>query len=79
MYLKMERNNSWAESGPTVSVRCSLSTDASVGKREILYDDDVSSPRPSITSFIYSFPIPSPDLKSIGNKPKICLLISNKC
>lgn len=52
------------ESGPDVSVRCSISTSPSVYERENLYEN-YRSPQPSLMSFQFTFPIPI-DFRAIG-------------
>jgi len=64
--LNNDRLNSWAESGPTPSIKSSLlSTEPSVEHRQQTYQNFIS-PQPSLNSFAFNFPIPSPDLRQIG-------------
>ena len=66
MYGQIDaRANSQAESGPPLSLKCSISTEASVGERELIYDN-LHSLEPSISSFDFSYPAPSPDFQEIG-------------
>lgn len=75
MYAQLRysgRMDSWAESGPSPSLKSSpLSTAPSVQQREHLFDN-YRSPEPSLTSFAFSFPPPSPDLSQIGKHFEIC-------
>uniref|UniRef100_A0A915A4Y1 Potassium channel domain-containing protein n=1 Tax=Parascaris univalens TaxID=6257 RepID=A0A915A4Y1_PARUN len=66
-YRRQFKTSSWTESGPSVeaSVHCSLSTEQSVYERRAMYDN-YRSPVPSLTSFEFEFPIPSPDLHVIA-------------
>ncbi|CAI4231199.1 unnamed protein product [Auanema sp. JU1783] len=59
------RGASWDESGPSLSEHCSLSTEPSVYARQA-YWDNYQSPDPSVTSFEYEFPLPSPDYAEIA-------------
>ncbi|KAL3101105.1 hypothetical protein niasHS_001565 [Heterodera schachtii] len=60
------RADSWAESGPTPSVPSSTpSTAPSVRQRELIYEQ-FRSPQPSLTSFAFTFPPPSPNLRQIA-------------
>nr|CAD2124197.1 unnamed protein product [Meloidogyne enterolobii] len=64
--LNNDRLNSWAESGPTPSIKSSLlSTEPSVEHRQQTYQNFIS-PQPSLNSFAFNFPIPSPDLRQIA-------------
>uniref|UniRef100_A0A914Z6S0 Potassium channel domain-containing protein n=1 Tax=Panagrolaimus superbus TaxID=310955 RepID=A0A914Z6S0_9BILA len=65
-WLNNRRGGSSIESGPDISFHCSLSTSPSVTAREFMYAN-FHSPDPSIQSFKFSFPLPSPDLRSIAN------------
>lgn len=66
MRLRLDaRGGSWDESGPSLSEHCSLSTEPSVHIRQA-YWDDFRSPDPSVTSFQFDFPLPSPDYTAIG-------------
>uniref|UniRef100_A0A1I8B396 Uncharacterized protein n=1 Tax=Meloidogyne hapla TaxID=6305 RepID=A0A1I8B396_MELHA len=68
MYSRLNdgRLNSWAESGPTPSIKSSpLSTEPSIEHRQQNYQNFIS-PQPSLTSFAFNFPIPSPDLRKIA-------------
>uniref|UniRef100_A0A0N5A490 Ion_trans_2 domain-containing protein n=1 Tax=Parastrongyloides trichosuri TaxID=131310 RepID=A0A0N5A490_PARTI len=73
MYERFQnRENSWIESGPDISIHCSISTSPSVYHRQFQYDNR-HSPSPSLTSFEFEFPldpIPSPDLKLIAEEVK---------
>ncbi|KAI6194005.1 hypothetical protein M3Y96_01079100 [Aphelenchoides besseyi] len=57
-----------AESGPTISRRCSIQTTPSVDERERMYDN--LSNRSSVTSFKFSFDGPWPDLREIAAQAK---------
>uniref|UniRef100_A0A1I7WRZ7 RING-type domain-containing protein n=1 Tax=Heterorhabditis bacteriophora TaxID=37862 RepID=A0A1I7WRZ7_HETBA len=59
------RGASWDESGPSLSEHCSLSTEPSVHIRQE-YWDNFCSPNPSLTSFEFEFPLPSPDYHGIA-------------
>jgi hypothetical protein len=59
----MERGGS-IESGPDISIHCSISTSPSVYERENLYEN-YRSPQPSLMSFQFTFPIPI-DFRAIG-------------
>ncbi|PAV90519.1 hypothetical protein WR25_27166 isoform A [Diploscapter pachys] len=66
MFARMlSRGDSWAESGPPLSEHCSLSTEPSVHQRQAYWENFVS-PQPSLSSFEYEFPLPSPDYEGIA-------------
>uniref|UniRef100_A0A914DZT8 Potassium channel domain-containing protein n=2 Tax=Acrobeloides nanus TaxID=290746 RepID=A0A914DZT8_9BILA len=56
LWRNMERGGS-IESGPDISIHCSISTSPSVYERENLYEN-YRSPQPSLMSFQFTFPIP---------------------
>lgn len=68
-WVNNRRGGSSIESGPDLSFHCSLSTSPSVTAREFMYAN-YHSPDPSLQSFKFSFPLPSPDLRSIGEFPQ---------
>ncbi|CAD6191470.1 unnamed protein product [Caenorhabditis auriculariae] len=65
----LSRGDSWDESGPSLSEHCSLSTEPSVHVRQA-YWDNYRSPDPSVFSFEYEFPPPSPDYDGIAKRAK---------
>ncbi|KAK0395640.1 hypothetical protein QR680_001369 [Steinernema hermaphroditum] len=67
--LQASRGGSWIESGPDLSFHCSLSPSPSIHQRQQMYDN-YRSPEPSLLSFEYQFPLPSPDLKEIADKAR---------
>ncbi|CAB3405247.1 unnamed protein product [Caenorhabditis bovis] len=67
-----ERGDSWAESGPTLSDHCSLSTEPSVHVRQAYWDNYVS-PTSSVLSFLHRHLYsPTFDYESIAKEAKQC-------
>ncbi|VDK41694.1 unnamed protein product [Anisakis simplex] len=70
-YRRQFRTSSWTDSGPSpeASIHCSLSTEPSVIEREVMYSN-YRSPSPSLMSFEYEFPVPSPDYHQIAESAR---------